>query len=73
VTTQLQLINIFFFSSTVVLTPHGKFWVLPLLHSMGDMKQKIRFAVQIKLRPFVLLELICSLLRLAQFLAFGGY
>jgi hypothetical protein len=42
-----QLINvpvlsdvIVIFSSIIVLTPNGKFWVVPLLHSLGDIKKK---------------------------------
>jgi len=26
-----------FFSSIIVLTPIGSFWIVPLLHSVGDM------------------------------------
>jgi len=26
-----------FFSSIVVLSPNGSFWIVPLLHSVGDM------------------------------------
>jgi len=34
----LSNVIVIFFSSIVVLTPNGKFWVVPLLHSLSDIK-----------------------------------
>jgi len=35
----LSDVIVIFLSSIVVLTPNGKFWVVPLLHSLSDIKK----------------------------------
>jgi len=52
-----------FLGSIVVLSQHGKFLGSATIAFGGRYEKQIHFAGQIKLRPFVLLELICNLLR----------